>query len=118
MRTNTTKAKLAEGETVFGAIISRYAPDLVELFGAIGYDFVMIDCEHGPMDLECGLPTGADRITEPGTSTKSKNQGHLGMGLPIAQRAIESTRGSFWITPRSGPGVSCEIRWPRERIVG
>ena len=52
MRTNTTKAKLAEGDVVFGAIISRYAPDLVELFGAIGYDFVMIDCEHGPMDLD------------------------------------------------------------------
>ena len=52
MRTNITKAKLAEGNVVFGAIISRYAPDLVELFGAIGYDFVMIDCEHGPMDLD------------------------------------------------------------------
>jgi 4-hydroxy-2-oxoheptanedioate aldolase len=52
MQTNTTKAKLAEGKVVFGAIISRYAPDLVELFGAIGYDFVMIDCEHGPMDLD------------------------------------------------------------------
>ena len=52
MRTNTTKAKLAEGEVVFGAIISRYAPDLVEMFGAMGYDFVMIDCEHGPADLD------------------------------------------------------------------
>ena len=52
MRNNTTKAKLAEGKVVFGAIISRYAPDLVELFGALDYDFVMIDCEHGPMDLD------------------------------------------------------------------
>ena len=52
MRTNTTKAKLAEGKVVFGAIINRYAPDQVELFGALGYDFVMIDCEHGPMDLD------------------------------------------------------------------
>jgi len=52
MRTNTTRAKLAEGTVVFGAIISRHAPDLVELFGAIGYDFVMIDGEHGPMDLD------------------------------------------------------------------
>ncbi len=34
MRTNTTRAKLAEGKVVFGAIISRHAPDLVELFGA------------------------------------------------------------------------------------
>lgn len=52
MRTNTTKAKLAEGKVVFGAIISRHAPDMVELLGAIGYDFVMIDCEHGPMSLD------------------------------------------------------------------
>ncbi|MBI4641382.1 MAG: hypothetical protein HY731_11850 [Candidatus Tectomicrobia bacterium] len=52
MRTNTTKARLLEGKVVFGAIIGGYAPDLVELFGAIGYDFVMIDCEHGPMDLD------------------------------------------------------------------
>jgi len=52
MQTNKTKAKLSEGHVVFGAIIGRYAPDLVELFGAIGYDFVMLDCEHGPMDLD------------------------------------------------------------------
>jgi 4-hydroxy-2-oxoheptanedioate aldolase len=52
MRTNTTKAKLAGGGVVFGGIITGYAPDLVELFGAIGYDFVMIDCEHGPMSFD------------------------------------------------------------------
>jgi 4-hydroxy-2-oxoheptanedioate aldolase len=52
MRTNATKAKLAKGEVVFGAIIGRHAPDLVELFGAIGYDFVMIDGEHGSMSLD------------------------------------------------------------------
>jgi 4-hydroxy-2-oxoheptanedioate aldolase len=52
MRTNATKAKLESGEVAFGAIIGRYAPDLVELLGAIGYDFVMIDCEHGPMSLD------------------------------------------------------------------
>ena len=52
MRTNTTKAKLNHGEVAFGAIITRYAPDMVEIFGALGYDFVMIDCEHGPADLD------------------------------------------------------------------
>ena len=35
-----------------GAIITRYAPDMVEIFGALGYDFVMIDCEHGPASLD------------------------------------------------------------------
>ena len=64
-------------------------------------------------DEGCGLPPGRDRLNEPGISTK-KDQGHLGMGLTIAQRAIESMRGSIRLTPRSGTGVSCEIRWPRE----
>ena len=63
------------------------------------------------LDDGCGLPSGWDRLTEPGTSTK-KSQGHFGMGLTIAKRAMESTQGNFRLTPRPGPGVSCEIRWP------
>ena len=61
MQTNTTKAKLAAGDVVFGAIITRYAPDLVEIFGAVGYDFVMIDCEHGPDEPGPGGAHGAGR---------------------------------------------------------
>ncbi|MCY4581179.1 MAG: aldolase/citrate lyase family protein [Chloroflexi bacterium] len=52
MRTNTTKARLDAGEVVFGGIVTRYAPDMVEILGALGYDFVMIDCEHGPATLD------------------------------------------------------------------
>ena len=52
MRTNTTKAKLHEGKVVFGGIVTRYAPDTVEILGTLGYDFVMIDCEHGPANLD------------------------------------------------------------------
>ncbi len=52
MRTNTTRAKLEEGRVVFGGIVTRYAPDVVEILGALGYDFVMIDCEHGPANLD------------------------------------------------------------------
>ena len=52
MRTNTTKARLHEGKVVFGGIVTRYAPDTVEILGALGYDFVMIDCEHGPASLD------------------------------------------------------------------
>ena len=64
------------------------------------------------LDDGCGLPSGWDRLTKPGTSTKSKKEGHLGMGLSIARRAMESTHGSIEHTPRSGGGVSCAIRWP------
>lgn len=52
MRTNTTRAKLTQGKVVFGGIVTSYAPEVVELLGAIGYDFVMIDCEHGPASVD------------------------------------------------------------------
>ena len=52
MRTYTTKAKLDDGRVVFGAIFTRYVPDMVEIFGALGYDSVMIDCEHGSASLD------------------------------------------------------------------
>ena len=51
MRVNTTKQKLLDGKVVFGAIVGEYAPTTVELLGAIGFDFIMIDCEHGSMGL-------------------------------------------------------------------
>ncbi|MFH1140098.1 MAG: aldolase/citrate lyase family protein [Chloroflexota bacterium] len=52
MRTNNTKAKLSQGKVVFGAIVTEYSPATVELFGALGFDFVFIDCEHGPMSVD------------------------------------------------------------------
>ena len=52
MRTNSTKAKLAEGKPVFGAVIAEYALNTVEMFGALGYDYVFLDGEHGSLSLE------------------------------------------------------------------
>jgi 4-hydroxy-2-oxoheptanedioate aldolase len=52
MQINLTKEKLKSGTPAFGAIIHEYSPGTVELFGAIGYDFVMIDCEHGGMSVD------------------------------------------------------------------
>ena len=52
MRTNTTKTKLAEGKVAFGAIVSRFSPDIVEIFGTIGFDFVMIRSEEHTSELQ------------------------------------------------------------------
>jgi 4-hydroxy-2-oxoheptanedioate aldolase len=51
MQTNTTKQKLRDGKVVFGAIVGECAPTSVEVLGRIGFDFIMIDCEHGSMGL-------------------------------------------------------------------
>ena len=93
--------------------LGRRRADIVVNWGTTDIDNWVVVLDEG-----CGLPAGADRVTEPGVSTKLKTVDHFGMGLPIAKQAIESMRGSLRLTPRSTGGVSCEIRWPRDGVDG
>lgn len=52
---NKVKSRLAAGETVIGAKVDLASPDIVEMVGAAGYDFVWIDREHGAFDLETAV---------------------------------------------------------------
>ena len=50
-RVNQTKQKLLKGEVVYGVFVTIPAPRVVELCGIAGFDYVIIDAEHGPMDF-------------------------------------------------------------------
>jgi len=50
MKTNTLKAKLARGETVIGSFIYIPSSKFTEVVSLLGFDFVVIDMEHGPVD--------------------------------------------------------------------
>jgi 4-hydroxy-2-oxoheptanedioate aldolase len=52
MRSNTTRAKLASGEPVAGLIVPVAAPVLVDLAALAGFDYVLIDTEHGHLGFE------------------------------------------------------------------
>ena len=52
MRINTLKRKLNNGEATIGAFVNSPSPAMVETMGWLGFDFVIIDCEHCPMDYE------------------------------------------------------------------
>ena len=52
MRTNTLKQKLAAGQPVFGSMITFPAPPVVEMLGFLGYDWVLIDNEHGSITVD------------------------------------------------------------------
>jgi len=55
LRQNKTKAKLKSGETVFGCFVRYCDAGLVEVLGYCGWDFIVIDAEHGtiePRDCE------------------------------------------------------------------
>lgn len=47
---NRTKAKLRSGQPAFGVISTTDDPQLAELFGIAGFDFYMLDAEHGLID--------------------------------------------------------------------
>ena len=51
MRTNRMLAKIKAGEKVVGLQIPFCSPDLVELMGIGGVDYVFVDCEHGSFSL-------------------------------------------------------------------
>ena len=51
MRVNELKRKLAAGEVAVGSFAYVPAGRFVELLGLIGFDFVVIDLEHGPIDM-------------------------------------------------------------------
>jgi 4-hydroxy-2-oxoheptanedioate aldolase len=52
MRKNQAKEKLLGGGTIYGVFCNFYSPAIVELIGHIGFDFVLIDAEHGPAGVE------------------------------------------------------------------
>ena len=47
---NRAKQKLKSGQPVYGVISTSDDPQLAELFGLAGFDFYMLDAEHGLMD--------------------------------------------------------------------
>ncbi|HEX3724293.1 MAG TPA: aldolase/citrate lyase family protein [Nitrolancea sp.] len=47
MRPNLVRQKLQAGEVVIGCFVGFPSPEVVELCGHSGYDFVLIDAEHG-----------------------------------------------------------------------
>ncbi len=49
MRENKTKTKLQQGLPVYGVLSASPDPHLAELIGLVGFDFYMLDAEHGPL---------------------------------------------------------------------
>lgn len=52
MRANTLKQKLAAGRRVCGVLVDVTSEDLVEVFGHLGFDFAVLDAQHGGVDPE------------------------------------------------------------------
>ena len=52
MRVNTLKQKLYAGEPAFGVMCTFPSPQVVEMLGSLGFDWILLDNEHGSITVE------------------------------------------------------------------
>ncbi len=50
MKTNRIRAALKAGKNVIGTFVATPDPSIVELLGYAGFDYLIMDMEHGPLD--------------------------------------------------------------------
>jgi 4-hydroxy-2-oxoheptanedioate aldolase len=51
MTENRLKIRLKSGEVVLGPFVNLSSPALIEIAAFAGFDFVILDTEHGPLDI-------------------------------------------------------------------
>ncbi|KAL3499080.1 hypothetical protein ACH5RR_041812 [Cinchona calisaya] len=52
----TLKSRLRNGETLYGIFLLSFSPTLAEIVGLAGYDFAVVDMEHGHGGISDALP--------------------------------------------------------------
>jgi 4-hydroxy-2-oxoheptanedioate aldolase len=102
MQQNEMKKKILAGEPAFGLSIMFPSPQMVEMAAGCGFDWVLIDCEHGAISLESvetmAMAAKAAGIT-PIARPRSKDdvdilqmldRGALGVQIPHVNTAEEA----------------------------
>lgn len=52
----TLKSRLRNGDTLYGIFLLSFSPTIAEIAGLSGYDFAVVDMEHGPGGISDALP--------------------------------------------------------------
>lgn len=89
---NLMKEKIKRGEPAFGASIMFPSPQIVEMIGHAGFDWVLLDLEHGsigPADLElmamAADAVGITAIARPRSNSSSDIQAVMDRGVKGVQ---------------------------------
>lgn len=134
---NPLKQKLASGGVCVGAMLTMPSPGLTQLFSASGFDWVLIDMEHGPIGPEsmqaminataCGDPgsQAVPLVRIPHTATwqpkTALDAGALGLFFPMVadqQNAADAVRSATYPpTGKRGFGpFYASSRWGMSRM--
>lgn len=101
---NRMKAKLLAGQPAFGCSVMVPSPQMVEMVGKLGFDWVLIDCEHGAISPEsvelmamAAELAGVTPIARPWTNSAEAilqvmDRGALGVQVPHVNTAADARR--------------------------
>jgi 4-hydroxy-2-oxoheptanedioate aldolase len=118
------RARVLGGETVFGLFLDLASPASAELCGRAGYDWLLIDLEHGS-GTEADLPsmllaiesTGAAALVRPQSGERMRigralDQGAVGVMVPRLQSAAEAREAVTYLRypPAGVRGVALRTR--------
>jgi 2-keto-3-deoxy-L-rhamnonate aldolase RhmA len=104
MKPNRLKERFARREPALGCSLMFPSPQLVEMVGHAGFDWVLLDCEHGslgPADVEImcmaadavGItPIARPRSNEPTEITAVMDRGAIGVQVPHVVTAEDARR--------------------------
>lgn len=121
MNTQLLRKKLADGEMAIGIMLSEmYVPNIARLLAGCGYDYLLVDCEHGYFDMTqvanlIAVAEGARipvivRVTQPSRTniTKYLDMGAQGILLSdVASKAdAERLAALCRYAPEGDRGVS------------
>jgi 2-keto-3-deoxy-L-rhamnonate aldolase RhmA len=102
LRQNKMKEKLRAGEPVYGVSVMIPSPQIVEMIAAAGFDWVLLDCEHGTLTLEsvelmamAAEASGITAIARPTTKSPEHilqvlDRGVMGVQVPHVNTAQEA----------------------------
>jgi 4-hydroxy-2-oxoheptanedioate aldolase len=125
---NPMKEKIARGEAALGVSMMFPSPQLVEMLGHAGADWVLIDCEHGsigPADVEvmcmaadaCGItPIGRPRSNATADIQSILDRGVKGVQIPHintkanAERAVAAVKFGHAANSGAGRGLAAGTR--------
>lgn len=121
------KTELKHGRVVMGPFFRIPSPDLVEIFGEAGFDYIIIDQEHGPVSTEtasnlvraCDLVGMAALVrvpdNQPWLIQYALDIGALGVQVPQVGSAAEAARAvrSSKFAPQGARGVCRNVRAAR-----
>lgn len=110
MRPNRMKQRIQDGESLIGAFVNVAHPELVEILGLSGIDFVIVDAEHTSLtptqaeeliraaELHDVTPVARVGRNDPQTIQKFLESGAQGVLIPLvntgedAQRVVEAVK--------------------------